>query len=896
MPEQELLHVVGDSETNGLLMEFDDVHVMAFCEYKSKTDDQIFVFTDKPVPMGHPYTKYIKGGLREGIEFMMNRCAEVVIHNFFQYDYWVFNHIAPDLFNIHTAKPWDAKWQDSLVQSRVQWHDRPTPRGYKGAHGLAAWGARCGVHKPEIEDWTTWDGKMLTRVVEDIRINARTKRMLDKEKRMLKECGVDTTETYERAKQTSFWMGQQGINGWKANVELMRKYADELDVEIVKLAEAIEPNLPPTIKNKGKVTYEEFAKGWSAYADELGDESVRKITQYPPTKYRMMKRKGETKRVEIKPLAKPTFSSTNKKIIKTYSVENVVTGEVVKTIFGSLKEARDACKELNGTAKPKDCQWKALKRESEGLEYDTHTVNHFGLDSNRYDGVIAAPHTRITFEKSTMSQHDVVKGYLLNKCGWIPDDYNYKKDKDGKDAKICRDKQSGRLIRLNKFTRKWKDEFGLEVIEHDGIKYLMYNYTLRRSMPEWDSARLRTSPKLTESSYETINGSLGQSIAKYNTLQHRRRTLENPKHDEKGWLNMVRADGRMSAGATVFGTSTGRMTQWGIVNTPSSAAVFGAQMREVWGCEEGTSVISVDMNSAQLVLLCNFMGDPDFTYAVTKGKEDVEFKRTEDGRYYCSKLDKYLDPTIDKYLNYDEENDLYVVYTGTDAHSFNSIQFTLNEESDIITARATQDEDLIHKISNGRKKAKNGIYCLLFGGGDEKFAKTIKVKTTEEGARIKQTYFTRLPKIKALLDRLEDEFKATKKALGQVFGKTHPICKGGFITVAGAYLWCNSPHKILNYLLMGSEAQVQNEAVNWACRQMLDKGLMKLNGRKPAIGARLLCAYHDENSWEVPNEMVHDAKAVIDEMYGTASKALGLLPETLVTGTGKVGKNWLDVH
>ncbi len=68
------------------------------------------------------------------------------------------------------------------------------------------------------------------------------------------------------------------------------------------------------------------------------------------------------------------------------------------------------------------------------------------------------------------------------------------------------------------------------------------------------------------------------------------------------------------------------------------------------------------------------------------------------------------------------------------------------------------------------------------------------------------------------------------------------------------------------------------------------KGLTKLNGRKPAIGARRLLAYHDENSWECPESMTAEVKAVTDWMYGQASKNLGLKSETLVTGTGKVGK------
>lgn len=148
------LHLVGDTETDGLLLEFTKVHVMAFADYKSDDEEPpVWVFTDEPI-LGHKYTKYIKGGLREGVEFAL-KAKRLCIHNGLGYDWWVFNHIAPDLWNFDNpkCKPWSNFFQDSLIQSRVQWMDRPTPKGYKGAHGLAAWGARVGVRKPEIEHW-----------------------------------------------------------------------------------------------------------------------------------------------------------------------------------------------------------------------------------------------------------------------------------------------------------------------------------------------------------------------------------------------------------------------------------------------------------------------------------------------------------------------------------------------------------------------------------------------------------------------------------------------------------------------------------------------------------------------------------------------------------------------
>lgn len=891
------LHLVGDTETDGLLLEFTKVHVMAFADYKSDDEEPpVWVFTDEPI-LGHKYTKYIKGGLREGIEFAL-KAKRLCIHNGLGYDWWVFNHIAPDLWNFDNpkCKPWSNFFQDSLIQSRVQWMDRPTPKGYKGAHGLAAWGARVGVRKPEIEHWGVWNAEIFTRVVEDIRINAKTKRALDNEYLKLKKCGIDTYETYMRAKETSFWMSQQAINGWKADKELMEFHVKELDKLTNELASEVEPHLPPTIKTKGKVTGEEFAKAWNEYVEAFGHaDGLKRITKYPKTKYRQQVRNGEMQTYEIKPFGKPTTKIFNIEKRNCYTPTNSVTGEEYKEGFVAMKDARAICNELNAKIGKKCKDWKPVKTVKTVKYYNSHVVNHFELESSRYTGLIDAPYTPIEFEVSRMTQVAVVKDYLKS-VGWIPDDWNYKKDSDGRPVKVCRFKDNKKMITKHPKWQEMVERCGLSYVEHEGVQYIEHNWSVKKYTDLLEPCLIRTSPKLTESSYDTIEGELGQKIAKYYTLMHRRRTIENSKDDEKGWLNQIRPDGRLSAGAMVFGTSTGRMTQYGIVNVPSGAAVYGEPMRAVWICEEGTNVVSVDMNSAQLVLLCNFMGDKDFTKAVTQGKEEIEFIRQEDGRYYCKHFDEYLNPEIDKYLRYDSENDLYVVYSGTDAHTLNSIYFSLNDEQDILTCRATQDENLLHEISKGRKKAKNGIYALLFGAGDEKFAKTIKAATTQEGALTKQTYFIRLPKIKKLLDDLEADYKATKKALEEVFGKTAAISKGGFVKVAGAWLWCKSPHKLLNYLLMGSESQIQNEAINLACRRACEEGLTKLNGRKPAIGARLLLAYHDENSWECPESMTQEVKAITDWMYGQASKNLGLKSETLVTGTGKVGKSWLEVH
>ncbi|ASR76751.1 DNA polymerase [Salmonella phage ST11] len=62
----------------------------------------------------------------------------------------------------------------------------------------------------------------------------------------------------------------------------------------------------------------------------------------------------------------------------------------------------------------------------------------------------------------------------------------------------------------------------------------------------------------------------------------------------------------------------------------------------------------------------------------------------------------------------------------------------MNKEDDIIRCRETQDEELLHEITKGRKKAKNGIYASVAHGYgvNHHNGKTIHIGTytTEEEA------------------------------------------------------------------------------------------------------------------------------------------------------------------
>jgi len=152
--------------------------------------------------------------------------------------------------------------------------------------------------------------------------------------------------------------------------------------------------------------------------------------------------------------------------------------------------------------------------------------------------LVEGPFCRIRYEKINLNSHDQIKTYLLSQ-GWKPTEYNVKKV-DGKNV--------------------------------------------------------QTSPKLTEDSFDSVEGELPKLITRRAVLVHRQRMLKNTRGDgkETGWLNLLRSDGRLEARAIPQGTPTGRYRHINVVNVPSSHAIYGSDIRSLFIAPSGYSFVGVD--------------------------------------------------------------------------------------------------------------------------------------------------------------------------------------------------------------------------------------------------------------------------------------------------------------
>jgi len=221
-----------------------------------------------------------------------------------------------------------------------------------------------------------------------------------------------------------------------------------------------------------------------------------------------------------------------------------------------------------------------LKAKKKGVEvkdpflksgkYSKMVTDWFEDDEYGWIGSVCGPFSRIEWIPLNINSHQQVKDFLFT-LGWVPTTYNSKKTSEG------------------------------------GFK--------------------RTSPKLTEDSFESLPDGLGQELANYFVLSHRRNILENRKDpDKKGAFAKLRADGRIPAEAMTCATPTSRFRHSGvIVNLPSPGAPYGAELRECFGSgpEENDFFVGVDLSGIEARMLAHFCfpfeGGPEFAEMVLHG-------------------------------------------------------------------------------------------------------------------------------------------------------------------------------------------------------------------------------------------------------------------------------------
>ncbi len=102
-----------------------------------------------------------------------------------------------------------------------------------------------------------------------------------------------------------------------------------------------------------------------------------------------------------------------------------------------------------------------------------------------------------------------------------------------------------------------------------------------------------------------------EDMVKYLTYRHRRNTILGGDFDpefvdiddggepEKGYIPSVRQDGRIPTPADTCGAGTRRMKHKCVANVPRTTSLYGQQLRELFGVDEGSVQIGYDFDSLE---------------------------------------------------------------------------------------------------------------------------------------------------------------------------------------------------------------------------------------------------------------------------------------------------------
>ena len=145
-----------------------------------------------------------------------------------------------------------------------------------------------------------------------------------------------------------------------------------------------------------------------------------------------------------------------------------------------------------------------------------------------------------------------------------------------------------------------------------------------------DGNKVRTSPKITETSLERLYGEFGKKLTLRSKASHRRNQIA-------GWIGNTRDDHRIEASANPQGTPTGRMKHRVVANIPKANAdketheliwypekqsvFFGTEMRSLFSSGPDPHVVLVGRDASGLELRCfaHYINDPDYTDIILNG-------------------------------------------------------------------------------------------------------------------------------------------------------------------------------------------------------------------------------------------------------------------------------------
>lgn len=163
-----------------------------------------------------------------------------------------------------------------------------------------------------------------------------------------------------------------------------------------------------------------------------------------------------------------------------------------------------------------------------------------------------------------------------------------------------------------------------------------------------------------------------------------------------------------------------------------------------------------------------------------------------------------------------------------------------------------------------RQLAKNGMYCMMYGGGDAKLG--ITVGKPGKGKEVRDKWMKNVPALDSVIKHVK---MMTKK-------------RGYVVLLDGRHAPVRSPHMALNTQIQGDAAVLHKMAMVLACSKMRD------------WDCDMLLNIHDEQQYECGPSIAEQVGKTVVECMTEAGKILKV--KTPITGEYKIGNNWKETH
>ena len=473
---------------------------------------------------------------------------------------------------------------DTLSMSRALYPDRPLPHGCPakvknpaggkaktiGSHSLEAWGHKLANQKVQIEDWKglpLW--KYCSRVWEDVIINELQWQALVKESQDGKDKGVDWRVPLQRCAKADYLMVEQEQQGVVFDIEKAWNLLNVVDKHMEDIEAAVEPNLPlreVAESEKPNFPSEPFDKsgnishwGWNYAKKYLGYEPNEEYFNHVSHPKTAFKKDGS--------LSKNGYN---------YCVKMGVEDEEKMPDF-----IRSQLNKTNTLVPLPDDQMKKLRKQLE----DKYIPEHF----------LKVP--------MKISNQDSIKEWLVKDQGWRPTIFNTKDITKGSDKKA--------LPEFEKEDKLWdyildkRESLYVEFLagELDGIdlrkvkrndknfKKLLKKGRALPTTPKFKDERGKLCPML-----EQIQGEMAKEIVTWLSCRNRRSVIKSKDEGkDTGWLNhpRLKLDGKLPARYSGL-TPTFRRKHSVIANVPSTDALYGHEMRDLFTVPEGYWQMGID--------------------------------------------------------------------------------------------------------------------------------------------------------------------------------------------------------------------------------------------------------------------------------------------------------------